>query len=82
MNDATEASGTRHDVPEDIRKKAHELKAEMDRYAGAMGRPWVAEEALTTTTGLLVWIAREALILHSLHAVFAVRCGLERFRNA
>ena len=74
MSDATASSGKRHDVPEDIRQKAHELKATMDRYASAMGHHWVADEVSLPTSGLLIKIARDALILHYRHAAWAMEC--------
>jgi hypothetical protein len=62
--------GRRVDVPPEIRDGAARLKAASDRYAGAMGRHWVSDDKAAETCGILIRIAREALILHAEHVAF------------
>lgn len=71
MSVTHDASGKRHDVPERLRAYVAELKTLTDRYAAAMGRSWVPDDALTERLEALpVEIARLALAVDEQHKLF------------
>ena len=65
---ATTGSGTRHTIPHDLREGAARLQLAVSRYAKAMNHPWAADEVTVSSSGLLVEIAREALVTQERHA--------------
>jgi hypothetical protein len=66
-----EASGIRHTVPEDLRRRALSLKATVDRSVGLLGRHWVADEQVAGLADMFADIARQALELRADHIAFA-----------